>query len=280
MTLTDRIAETAGRLTGAERQVAQVVADDPKVVAFGTVALLASRSGTSGPTVLRFAGKLGFRGFAELQAAVQEEIADALRPAAERIRERPTPNVMERAIAADIENVRATLEAVGSDDYRGAVELLSDRRRRVFVLAGEVARGVGVVFGTQLDLLRDAIIPILGSPVRVARQLADIEPTDVVVAIDHRRYERWLLDAVRRAATSGASIIAITDSSLSPLADVARYTFVVSARGAGPFDSQVGTLALVQSLVTGVASRSRKSATERLDAIEEAWRTGRELVDG
>jgi DNA-binding MurR/RpiR family transcriptional regulator len=59
----------------------------------------------------------------------------------------------------------------------------------------------------------------------------------------------------------------------------ANRSFVVSARGAGPFDSQVGTLALVQSLVTGVASRLRKSATERLDAIEEAWRTGDELVE-
>jgi DNA-binding MurR/RpiR family transcriptional regulator len=280
MTLAERIAETAGRLTGAERQVAQIVADDPKIVAFGTVALLAARSGTSGPTVLRFAAKLGFRGFAELQSAVQAEIADALRPATERIRERPTADVMERALTADLENVRVTLEGVDSNDYRGAVELLSDRRRRVYVLAGEVARGVGVVFGTQLDLLREAVIPILGSPVKVARQLADIEPRDVVVAIDHRRYERWLLEAVRRAAANGASIIAVTDSSLSPLADAARYTFVVSARGAGPFDSQVGTLAFVQALAAGVAARLRRSATERLDAIEKAWRTGNELVEG
>src|SRR5699024_1811148 len=67
MTLAERIAEAASRLTGAERRVALAVGDDPKIVAFGTVAQLAAHSGTSGPTVLRFASKLGFSGFAQLQ---------------------------------------------------------------------------------------------------------------------------------------------------------------------------------------------------------------------
>ena len=78
MSVAERIADAAGRLTAAERRVAQTVADDPKIVAFGTVAQLAAHSGTSGPTVLRFASKLGFTGFAELQAAVQEEISNQL----------------------------------------------------------------------------------------------------------------------------------------------------------------------------------------------------------
>ena len=76
-----RIAEVGALLTAGERCVAQAVLDDPKLVAFGTVAELASRAGSSGLTVLRFAAKLGFAGFIELQAAVQEEIADQLRPA-------------------------------------------------------------------------------------------------------------------------------------------------------------------------------------------------------
>jgi DNA-binding MurR/RpiR family transcriptional regulator len=279
MALSDRIAEAAPRLTTAERRVAQVVGDDPKIVAFGTVAQLAAHSGTSGPTVLRFASKLGFSGFAQLQAAVQEEIADALRPATERIRERPPSDVLSRTLHADLENVRSTLEAVDPEALRATVELLSDRRRAVHVLAGEFSRGVGQLFVTQLDLLRDRVELVRGSPVRVSRQLAAIAKDDVVVAIDHRRYERWVLESIARLAPTGAVIVAITDSAFSPLAAPAEHTFVVSARSAGPFDSHAGTVSLVDALVAGVATRLRRSATERLDAVEAAWSDARDLVE-
>ncbi|MCU1428146.1 MAG: hypothetical protein JWL83_2146 [Actinomycetia bacterium] len=279
MSLSDRITDAAGRLTTAERRVAQTVSDDPKIVAFGTVAQLAAHSGTSGPTVLRFASKLGFSGFAQLQSAVQEEIADALRPATERIRERPPSDVLSRTLTADLDNVRSTLEGVNPDDLRAAVELLADRRRGVHALAGEFSRGVGMLFVTQLEMLRENVSLFGGSPVRVSRLVAATQPDDVVVALDHRRYERWVLDATRRLVDRGAVLIAVTDSAFSPLAERARHTFVVNARSAGPFDSHTGTVALVDALMAGVATRLRRSATERLDAVEAAWSAGQDLVD-
>src|SRR5690349_23614299 len=176
MTLAERIAEAASRLTQGERRVAEVVGEDPKIVAFGTVAQLAAHSGTSGPTVLRFASKLGFSGFAQLQTAVQEEIADALRPATERIRERPPSDVLSRTLTTDLENVRSTLEAVNPDDLRAAIELLADRRRAVHVLAGEFSRGIGLLFATQLEMLRDHVTLVGGSPVRVSRLVSTVTP--------------------------------------------------------------------------------------------------------
>ncbi len=279
MTIAELVADAASRLTPAERQVADVVAADPQGVAFGTVAELARRSHTSGPTVVRFAAKLGLQGFADLQAVAQTEIVDALRPATTRIRERPPSNVVAQVLAADVENVRATLEAVDVDAFQGAVALLADRRRRVFVLAGEIARGAGIALGTQLDLLREGVVVLGGSPARVARQIAELVPGDVVIVIEHRRYERWLLDVLARARDAGAEVLALTDRSLSPIATGARHVFVVAARGVGPFDSYTATMALVHALAAGVAARLRRSATARLDAIEHAWSAGNELID-
>ena len=274
----DLIAEAANRFTPSERRVAEAIMQDPKIVAFGTVAQLASRSGSSGPTVLRFAAKLGFEGFVELQASVQEEIADQLRPATQRIRERPPSDVLGRTLAADLDNVRTTLSEVDSTDFRNAVELLSDRRRRVFVLASEISDSAGHLLAAQLDLLRDGVSEINGTPVRVSRDLVRVEPADVVIVFDLRRYERWLLEATARAAETGATLIALTDGRLSPLAERAEITFVVAARGVGPFDSAVGAISLAQALVAAVAARLRRSATGRLDAVEAGWHAGNDLV--
>ena len=271
MAIAPRIAEAADVLTPSERRLADVVLADPQAVAFGTVAALAARADTSGPTVVRFATKLGFQGFAELQSEAQREIADALRPATTRIRERPAVDVVARVLEADLENVRTTLGTLDPAAFDDAIALLSDRRRRVFVLAGEVARGVGIVLVTQLDLLRDGVVALGGTPVRIARQLADVAEGDVVIAIEHRRYERWLLDALEHAREAGAEVIALTDSALSPVAQDARQTFVVAADGVGPFDSHTASLALVNALGAGVAAKLRKTATERLDQIETSW---------
>ncbi|MEO6158490.1 MAG: RpiR family transcriptional regulator, partial [Ilumatobacteraceae bacterium] len=62
-------------------------------------------------------------------------------------------------------------------------------------------------------------------------------------------------------------------------AALADRTLVVTAAGAGPFDSHVGTLALFNLLVAGVADRLRAAATDRLDRVEAAWQAGEALVD-
>jgi DNA-binding MurR/RpiR family transcriptional regulator len=279
MAIAERVGNAASVLTPSERRVADVVLADPQAVAFGTVARLAEQAGTSGPTVVRFAAKLGYQGFAELQSEAQREMADALRPATARIRERPAADIVAQVLAVDGDNVRSTLAAIDPGELRAAVALLADPGRRVFVLTGELARGAGILLATQLDLLRAGVTVIDGSPVRVARQVSEIERGDVVVVIEHRRYERWLLEALARARAAGGCIVALTDRALSPIATDAAYAFVVAARGVGPFDSLTASIALVHALAAGVAAALQPTATARLDAAEAAWTVGHELVD-
>jgi DNA-binding MurR/RpiR family transcriptional regulator len=269
MHLSERLVEINERLTPAERRVAESVIADPSGVAFGTVSSLAARSGTSGPTVVRLAAKLGFGGFVDLQAAVQDELSQRLRPAVERIGASPAGDPLARALDHELENVRATLTAVDRSVFKTAVGLLSDRRRAVHVVTGEATNGVAALFVDGLDLLRGGVDRLGGSEVAVARQLAFVGPGDVVVAIELRRYERWVVQAVEAAAKQGAELIAITDSPLSPVAQPAGVVFTVMAEGAGPFDSHVGTLALTNALVAAVADRVRGRAAERLGRVED-----------
>ena len=260
-------------LTPAERRVAAVVADDPEAVAFGTVADVARRSGTSGATVVRLATKLGFEGFVELQASVREELARRLRPASERIRRPAAGDVLGNTLATELSNVAATLEGVERSAFDRAVRALSARsNERIFILSGDASSGIAALFAAELSMLRTGVTHVEGSAVRVARQLSDVGPTDVVVAIDLARYDRALLDAAGTAADRGATLIALTDSALSPLAAGTTVCFTASVAGAGPFDSHVGLLALGNALLAGVAARLRRSATDRLDQVEAAWR--------
>jgi DNA-binding MurR/RpiR family transcriptional regulator len=273
-----RIEERAGSLTRAERRVAEAVLADPGLLAFATVAELGERAGTSGATVVRFADHLGYAGWAGLQATARATL-DQLRPASVRIREGGVDDVLGATAAREADNVLRTLDAVDRRAFDRAVRLLADRRRSVVVLAGAAEDGIGTALHDSIDLLRPGTARLSGSPVTVASRLAHLERGDVLVAIDLRRYERWVVDTAEQATAAGALVVALTDSPLSPLAALAEVAFTVTAEGAGPFDSHVGTLALANALVTGVAERLRRPATDRLDRVEAAWQATSTLVD-
>ncbi len=279
MGVVDRIMERAATLTAAERKVAEVLAGDPQAVAFGTVAQVAHRATTSGPTVVRLAVKLGYSGFVALQSDVQQELARQLGPAHDRIRQRPPTDLLVRVHQAELDNVEQSLSTVTDATFGRIAERLADRHRRVWILAGDVTLPVGEAMGQQLGQLRAGVELLSGTEVTVSRRLSAVAAGDVVLAIDIRRYERWLLGLIRYAAGRGTHVVAMTDSPLSPLVAPSSDALFFAARGVGPFDSLTGALAVTNALVAAAAVRLRTSATARLDAMEAAWSATRMLVE-
>lgn len=269
----------ASSLSPAERRVAEVVVTDPEAVAFGTVAQVAVRAGASNATVVRTAARLGFDGFPHLQREVQAELRGRLRPATERIRATPDDDVLERARSLELANVDRTLGAVDPVELAAVVELVADLDRAVWVLAADEAAGIARQMTTELSMVRAGVETVVGSAVRVARQLADLDPGDVLLVLDLPRYDRAVLEAARLAGSREATVVAFSDGPLSPLAGVAQRTFTIAAEGTGPFDSYVGALALLNLITAGVATALRDSATDRLDRIEAAWRDTDALSD-
>jgi DNA-binding MurR/RpiR family transcriptional regulator len=273
----DRIGRTSTSLTNAERRVAEVVLANPQLVAFGTVADLAEGAGSGAATVVRLATKLGFEGFSALQASVQQDLAHQLRPAAERIRDPAVLDSLNTHLQLELGNVQTTLGAIDQVALADVVDHLADPARRVYVLSGDASKGVAAQFVGDLSALRANVMMVDGNDVAVRRIVALMEESDVLVTVDLRRYDRWLVDAARTAAKAGVWTVSIADSVLSPVAACAQRTLVVGAAGAGPFDSHVGTLALMNVLVAGAAIGLRGVAAERLDRAEAAWRASNAL---
>jgi DNA-binding MurR/RpiR family transcriptional regulator len=267
----ERVRRAGAQLTTAERRVAQVVLERPQLVGFGTVADLASAAGAGAATVVRLAAKLGFDGFSALQASVQQDLAQQLRPAAERIREIGGDQPIERHRAAELSNVQATLDAVEPATLAAVVTLLADLERHVLVLAGDAERGVALQFAAELGAMRPGVATIGGSDVTVRRALALSSAESTLVVVDLRRYERWVLEAVELSKQRGHTIVALSDGLLSPLAMMAHHSFAIAAASVSPFDSHVGTLALLNVIGAEVAGALRSSARDRLAAVEEAW---------
>lgn len=279
MEVAERIRSRAHSLTSAERRVAEAILAAPQAVGFGTVADLAKAADVGAASVVRLATKLGFDGYSDLQNCVQRDLTQQLRPAAERIHETVAGSRADHT-AAELGNVQTTLAAADEQALRALVERLSDLARPVTIISGEASAGVAQQFAAQLLQVRPGVSSIGGSDVVVRRDLALLDDDSTVIVIDLRRYEHWVLEAHRVVQQRGVWSAALTDSVLSPLAAGAAVTFLVGAGSIGPFDSHVGTLALLNLVALDVATALRESATERLSVVEAAWSENASLTDG
>lgn len=99
-------------------------------------------------------------------------------------------------------------------------------------------------------------------------QLARLGPHDLLVAISLAPYTRQTVLAVEQAARQGVPVLALTDSSLSPLVKIAGQTLLFRAQGASYFQSMVGALALAEALAAAVAVRGGKKVLSRLESVQ------------
>lgn len=268
--LRSRLATTLDQFTPIERRLAEVVDGDPTIVAFDTVAELAQRVGASGPSIVRFAAKLGFDGYSELQRFARTDVAARLKRPTDRLRSATADDVWSSGREAAHRAIDDVFDQQ-QDDLVAIASAVADAAGRVWVVASEASSPVAALVTSNLRLIRPGVHHVTGSAAAVAATLIDASDDDVVIAIDVARYERAVTDITRDLAARGAAVVAITDSSLSPLAAIADHWCAVTIPAVGPFDSAVPIIAVAETLTAAVAERLHDDASNRLDRAESAW---------
>ena len=272
--MADLLRSGRAQLTPAELRVAQTLMADYPAAGLQPVAALAERAGVSGPTVVRLVAKLGFVGFADLQGRLRAELsarnsgpappypeADGTDRAGSLLRR------FERGITTA---VRDSLLRTDTVEFDNAVELLSDVERPVGVTGGRVSAAHAHYLAHSLALLRPDVRIIAGERALRAAYLLDIQPETVVVIFDFRRYDNEMIEFGRGAAATGASVILMTDTYLSPCASAATVLLTSSVDGPAPFITLTPALALVEALVLGTIERGglpHRGRRERYDAL-------------
>jgi DNA-binding MurR/RpiR family transcriptional regulator len=262
----DLVAAVSSELTPTERRIAEEVLAEPTLLAFGTVSDLANRVGTSRPTIVRFANKLGFEGYTQLQRHVRSDLSHRLARPSERIRhEREQSPGAKAAMNHAIASVFEALDGERLEQL--AVPIL--RADKVWILSGETSQAGAHKLHSGLSIVRPGVF--LLDERTFGADACDAGPRDVAVVMDFFRYRRRVAEAARLLADSGAAIVAITDSPLSPLVELTDTWCEIEVPAIGPFDSSVSAVAIAELLVARVAQGLHDEATARIDRIEALW---------
>lgn len=266
--ITNLVAEAGSELTPTERRIAEAVLAEPTLLAFGTVSDLAGRVGTSRPSIVRFANKLGFDGYTQLQRHARSDVSRQLARPRDRIRSEEKTDLSVRVlIDGAIDSVFDALE--GSRIKRLVKPIV--RARKVWVLSGETSRAGAHAFHSGLSMIRPDVH--LLEDRSIGSDLSSAGQGDTAVVFDFFRYRRAVATATEVLADSGVDVIAITDSPLSPLVELTDTWCEIQIPAIGPFDSSVPVVAIAELLVSRVAKELQDEATARIDRIEALWET-------
>jgi len=266
MSISDLIAAAGDRLTPTERRLARAVLEEPTLLAFGTVSDLAGHVGTSRPSVVRFATKLGCAGYPQLQELARSGVAEHLSRPSQRIRHKDetlaaSRTVLERALGGVFEAL--------ADGRLASLAAPIVRANDVWVLSGETSGAGARAFHSGLTMIRPHVHLIQEQS--SGRDLSSAAAGDVAVVFDFARYRRHAFHAARTLADQGVGVVAITDGPLSPLAGLTDNWCELRVPAVGPFDSSVPAVAAAELLVAHVAAQLREEARERIDRTEALW---------
>lgn len=240
------------------QQVAAFTLENPRTVAFETIAVIAEQMQVPPSTLIRFAAALGFSGFNELKSAIREEMLDNTSDYSNRIRlmrdqhQWHGDELMARFAKANRDALRQLELSMPRGDIQQAVELMSSARN-IFLLGNGRAHTVATYLSYALNHIDKRVFLISGAGGMFHEQMSNVERNDLLFAISYSPYSSNTCDLAAGAANRGVKVLSITDSPVSPLASISQLAFVVQEAKVDAFRSLSSSLLLAQVLAIALA---------------------------
>ena len=267
------------RLTQSQKRIAEFIVEHPQTVAFSTVDQMAAKLDVNPSTVVRFTYRLGLNGFPDLQERMRELVRGQLSRTGNPIAERQGNGAhlagtsFGASLSHDWQNLHRTIEGIDPEIFGRAINLIA-RARRVYVAAGFSTFPVASYFGLILDRLRPDITLLASSDAFANVRLAEIKSEDCVVAFTFPRYAASTHRIAVWSKEQGAKVIAVTDSPISAVGQIADVVLLAASAGTGMQNSLVAPTAVANALLNGVLAERGSVALERYsqhDRLLNQW---------
>jgi DNA-binding MurR/RpiR family transcriptional regulator len=246
------IIARAGAMPKRLAQIAEFAIASPDEIALGTVGSIAARAGVQPSTLVRFAQALGFQGFSDLQAVYRRKLQDRWPDYHDRIsslraqiQDDPGGALLAGFSEATIRSILRLREAWDAEKFARAAGIIAAAEtiylagnRRAFPASAYLA----YLFG-KLEM-RHRLLTNLAH----MDEFAGASARDALIAISFTPYTPATVESASQAARQGVSVVAITDSTFSPLVNIAQVWLEAVEEDFAGFRSLGATFSLCMAL--------------------------------
>ena len=264
-----RLHESA--LSPSHRRIAGYLARHYRTAAAQTAAEVAAALATSEATVIRFAIRLGYLGYPELRRQLHRMIHDDLtsiellsRPLPTRGKPRDT---LASVVQAQMDQMRAVAADVSRDDFARVVKGLHGAPR-VHVVGHRASASAAAFFGYWLSKVHPDVVTLSTGGSLEYDVFRSVPAASWLVAIAFPRYPRETIELMDFAREERMTVVAITDSVLSPVAKRADIILPVPAEPVTFVDAYCAAQALIAALLVDCGRLTRDRTETMLARFE------------
>ena len=266
------IEEAASSLTSSERKIAAALLSDYPFAGLASIQSLALRTEVSAPSISRFVTKIGLSGYQEFQQQVIEELKEGQRSPVEVY----TPNrtvtggYLQDFITRAAQQMNLASDAITEAQFEQICQLLSDPRRKIFIVGGRISDTVAQHLSFHLLLARPGVVHISANPQSWPEYLLRMKQGDILFIIDFRRYQSSLFKLANKVTKhTDARIILMTDVWLSPISKLSAEIMPVPTRSGTLWDTYSPALAIAEAIVTRIAEHNWDKTRDRIQGWDK-----------
>lgn len=262
------------KLSKGQKLISEYILKNYDKAAFMTAAKLGNAVGVSESTVVRFAIELGFSGYPSLQKSLQELIKNKLTT----VQRLDLSNdyiangyALKGVLKADMENIRATMEKINYTTFEDVVNNIF-KAKRIYIVGLRSSMALAEFLGFYLNLILQNVKTVGYGISDIFEEMINVGEGDLVIGIGFPRYASRTIDVISFAQDRGATVVALTDSIVSPLAQRADYALIAQSNMASFVDSLVAPLSVINALIIAVGLREKESISNTFNSLEEIWK--------
>ncbi|HEY9061786.1 MAG TPA: MurR/RpiR family transcriptional regulator [Pseudobacteroides sp.] len=272
--LIKKLQENMNEFSKGQKLIAWYIINHYGKAAYMTAAKLGEDVGVSESTVVRFANELGYDGYPKLQKVLQELIKSKL-TAVQRLEVSSNrigdENILKSVLSSDMEKIKITMEEIDQSSFNNSVETILNAKK-IYILGVRSSAPLASFLGFYFNLIFDNVRLVHTTSVsEIFEQIINASSGDVVIGISFPRYSKRTIKAMQFAKDQGASVVAITDSYESPVAQYADSSLIARSDMASFADSLVAPLSVINALIVAVGMRRKDYLFKTFERLETIW---------
>jgi DNA-binding MurR/RpiR family transcriptional regulator len=273
LALSDLISRHSTRLTEADTRLLDVLLQDPVRAAMDNGKDVSSRAGVHPASAVRLARRLGFKGYPELRAFLQNSLTaggnDFESPAARmaaRLVKAEDDGLLASVLDSEIAALQQARNSVSDADVRAFSQALRDGRKIYIFGRGHFA-ALGSLLALRLTRSGYDAIDLASQMHRMVETLTLLSSEDVVLLLAFRKAPPLLQELRELAAERGAKTLALSDVGGVRIDPAPDHQILVSRGKPGESQSLVVPMTITNAIILDLASIDGGHSINALNAF-------------
>ncbi|MEK9199883.1 MurR/RpiR family transcriptional regulator [Ureibacillus sp. 179-F W5.1 NHS] len=263
MSFCDEIKKRFIRLSRGQRKVAQFVIDNPNIIATHIASDVGKQIGISESTVIRFCYSMDLSGYLELQEKIKEDLLKAEgkleyeHPLISKKHEHFLSEVMNR----DIKSILNTIHVIDEKQFEYAIRLMHESNY-LYVLGFRQSSPSASFVTCTLSHYRKHVKQIEHDVDNIVQQISAMDEESLLILIALDGIHEDDLTTIQLAKNKNVKVIAITNTTISPINDYVDVLFKVGGQKQETSETIMASHSLIHALVEGMVAQNRSQYTK------------------